>query len=206
VPSAAARPNANAAGKPAIILTTPNPELATELEQAGNIVLPLKWTGDGAPSRRAVLGQYETNARAIMTGDALPLIRAREIVSAATELAARTDVDPSRIGVYARGVAGVPALFATAASDQIARVWLDRTPYSYERAYDTPAPQELFETVVPGFFLHWDLPEVAKLAGTKRIVWTDPTDWRANVVKLPGEYRYKPSDANLAPQAYRPGF
>jgi hypothetical protein len=197
---------ASGAGKPAIILTTPNPELAAELERAGNVVTTLKWTGTDAPNRRPLIGEYETNSRAMMIGDALPLIRAREIVAAAAELAGRADVDGRRIGVYARGVAGIPALFAAATTEQIARVWLERTPHSYERALETPVPQELFETVIPGFLLKWDLPDVAGVAGAKRVVWTDPTDWRATVVKLPGEYRYRPSDANLAGDAYRPGF
>ncbi|HET8548219.1 MAG TPA: acetylxylan esterase [Bryobacteraceae bacterium] len=206
VPAPPVRRSAGDAGRPAMILATPNPELAGELERTGNVVLTLKWTGTGAPNRRPLVGEYETNTRAMMIGDALPLIRAREIVAAAAELANRPDVDAGRIGIYARGVAGVPALFAAAASEQIARVWLERTPYSYERALDTPVPQELFETVIPGFLLKWDLGDVAALAGPKRVVWTDPTDWRANVVKLPGDYRYKPSDANLGAEAFRPGF
>ena len=202
----AAQPSRSSGGsKPAIILVSADKELTAELERAGHVVHTLQWTAHAA-SARSLLGEYSNSARALMVGDALALIRAREVVAAAAELASRPEVDPRRIGVYARGVAGIPVLFAAAASPQIARVWLEATPHSYESALDTPVPQRLFESAVPGFLLRWDLADVAKLVGRDRLVWTDPTDWRTNVVKLGGDYRYKPSEANLEGPAYRPGF
>jgi dienelactone hydrolase len=202
---APASQRSSTAGKPAMILVAADKQLAAALDLAGHIVHTLQWTGHGSTGRPLV-GEYEMTARAMLIGDALPVIRAREIVAAAAALAARPDVDPRRIGVYARGVSGIPVLVAAAASPQIGRIWLDGTPHSFASALETPVPQRLFEAAIPGFLLDWDLSDLADLAGRDRVVWTDPVDWRATVVKLSGNYRYKPSDANLDSAAYRPGF
>ena len=60
---------------------------------------------------------------------------------------------------------------------------------------------ELFDVVIPGFALHWDLRDLVLAMGERQVLWTDPTNWMRKVVSLgpPFRYRYVLGDAtNLA--------
>lgn len=43
---------------------------------------------------------------------------------------------------------------------------------------------DLFDAVIPGFALHWDLDDLVKAMGARPVLWTDPTDWMRRVVAL----------------------
>ncbi len=50
----------------------------------------------------------------------------------------------------------------------------------------------LFDAVIPGFALHWDLDDLTKAMGERQVLWTDPTNWMQRPVALgpPFQYRY----------------
>ena len=49
----------------------------------------------------------------------------------------------------------------------------------------------LFDAVIPGFALHWDLDNVTKAMGTRPVLWTDPTNWMDHVVPVGPSFRYR---------------
>jgi hypothetical protein len=119
-------------------------------------------------------------------------MRAHDILRGVDLLAARGDVDPSSIHAMARGVKGIWLLLAAATDTRIGKIWLDRTPYSLRLALQNTMNTDLFEAVIPGFVLRWDLIDLARAMGTRPVMWTDPTTWMRRVVGLglPFQYRY----------------
>jgi hypothetical protein len=82
-------------------------------------------------------------------------------------------------------------LLAAAADPRIGKVWLDKTPYSLRSALEGPMNTGLFEAVIPGFALRWDLEDLVKPMGNRSVLWTDPTNWMGRVVAAGPSYRYR---------------
>jgi len=170
---------------------------AKRLADDGQIVAIVAPSGRGSDSERPRSGNWMNNTRAWLVGRNLPAMHAAEINAAVSALAARADVDPSRISARASGVSGVAVLLAAAVNPRIQSLILDRTPYSVRSAIDAPIHTNLHDAVIPGFALKWDLADLRALMAPRKVVWTDPTDWMGNVVKPAGEYRYTSSDPNV---------
>jgi hypothetical protein len=133
-----------------------------------------------------------TNARANQIGRNLPALRAHDILRGVDVLAARNDVDPASIRAAARGVKGIWLLLAAAIDSRIGKVWLDRTPFSLHAALEHSMNTDLFDAVIPGFVLHWDLDDLVKAMGNRPVLWTDPSNWMGRPAPSgPGfQYRY----------------
>jgi dienelactone hydrolase len=192
---------AGAQKRPAIILVQDslNPGAEAEALRAdGHVVALVALSGRGGDSERPRSGNWMNNTRAWLVGRNLPAMHAAEISAAVTELAARPDVDGSRITARASGVAGIALLLAAAVNPQIGSVSLNRTPHSVRAAIDAPIHTNLHDAVIPGFALKWDLSDLRDLVRPRTVVWKDPTDWMGNVVPLDGSYTYSPTDPNAA--------
>jgi hypothetical protein len=50
---------------------------------------------------------------------------------------------------------------------------------------------DLFDVVIPGFALHWDLDDLVKAMGDRSVLWTDPTNWMEHPITLHGPFRYR---------------
>jgi hypothetical protein len=74
---------------------------------------------------------------------------------------------------------------------RIGKVWLDRTPYSLRTALENSMNTDLFDAVIPGFALHWDLEDLRKAMGNRPVLWTDPTNCMERPVFLGSGYRYR---------------
>ena len=132
-----------------------------------------------------------TNARANRIGRKLPAMRAHDSVRGIDLLAARTDVDPGSIRAVARGVKGIWLLLAAAVDPRIGKVWLDRTPYSLRAALENAMNTDLFDAVIPGFALRWDLEDLIKAMGNRSVLWTDPANWMGHPAALGAPFRYR---------------
>ncbi len=73
----------------------------------------------------------------------------------------------------------------------IDKIWIDRTPYSLRAALDHSMAADLWDAVIPGFVLHWDLDDLVKAMGKRQVMWTDPTNWLRQVVALGPRYQYR---------------
>jgi cephalosporin-C deacetylase-like acetyl esterase len=184
----------SAARRPAVLIVADesSAQLAQKICQAGRTVLELNVRDSpGEYDRRPFIGNWKTNARADLIGRNLPAMRAHDIVRAVDLLAARSDVDPAAIRAAARGVKGIWLLLAAATDTRIGTVWLDKTPYSLRVVLERPMNTDLFEAVIPGFALHWDLEDLVRAMGERPVMWTDPTNWMRKIVPLGPPFRYR---------------
>ena len=155
------------------------------------MVLELEPRDSPGEGERPFVGNWLTNARADQIGRNLPAMRAHDILRGIDLLAARHDVDPSSIRAVARGVKGIWLLLAAAVDNRIGKVWLDRTPYSLRAALENSMNTDLFDAVIPGFALHWDLNDLTKAMGDRPVLWTDPTNWMGHPFSLGPPFRYR---------------
>jgi cephalosporin-C deacetylase-like acetyl esterase len=171
--------------------------LSERIARTGRVVLELEPRDAPGEGERPFIGNWITNARADQIGRNLPAMRAHDILRGIDVLYTRTDVDPSSIRAMARGVKGIWLLLAAAVDDRIGKIWLDRTPYSLRAALENSMNTELFDAVIPGFALHWDLEDLVKAMGSRPVLWTDPANWMGHPVPLgpPFRYRYPVGDA-----------
>lgn len=179
--------------KPALLLVkdrTSTP-LAEAAAAKGNVVLELEPRDSPSPDNRPYLGNWIVNARANAIGRNLPAMRAHDILRGVDLLSSRDDVDPSSIRAAARDVKGIWLLLAAAVDPRIAKIWLDRTPHSLSTAMDSAIHTNLFDAMIPGFLLHWDLSDLVKAMGTRPVLWTDPADWMGHIVPLGAGFRYR---------------
>ncbi len=166
--------------------------LADAMVRVGRVVMELQ--PRDSPSQndgRPFLGNWLTNERADLVGRNLAAMRAHDILRAVDVLAARSDVDAASIRGYARGVKGFWLLLAAAVDPRIGKVWLDRTPWSFQPAFEGQLSLNLFDAMIPGFALHWDLPDLVKAMGTRPVMWSDPTNWMDEAVFPGPAFRYR---------------
>lgn len=167
--------------------------LAERIAKTGRVVLELEPRDSPTQedNHRPYVGNWLTNARADLIGRNLPSMRAHDILRGVDLLAARSDVDPASIRAAARGVKGIWILLAAAVDTRIGKVWLDRTPYSLRAALENPMNTNLFDAVIPGFALRWDLDDLTKALGNRLVLWTDPTNWMGRTIPLGSRFRYR---------------
>jgi cephalosporin-C deacetylase-like acetyl esterase len=165
--------------------------LAERIRNTGRVVLELEPRDSPGEGERPFVGNWLTNTRADQIGRNLPAMRAHDILRGIDVLAARHDVDPASIRAVARGVKGIWLLLAAAVDPRIGGIWLDRTPYSLRAALRNAMNTGLFDAVIPGFALHWDLSDLVKAMGDRRVLWTDPTNWMERPVALGPSFQYR---------------
>lgn len=165
---------------------------AEAMVKAGWVVLEL-YPRDmpDAVDGRPWLGNWVTNERVDLIGRNLAAMRAHDVLVGVDVLTARPDVDAGTIRGYARGAKGFWMLMAAAMDKRIGALWLERTPWSYGAALDAPLAGFLFEAMIPGFALHWDMSDLREAMGPRPVLWTDPANWMNQVVDAGPKYRYR---------------
>ena len=191
--------------KPAVVLVRgdehgdgmPLSAIAEQMAKLGRVVLEMKPRNSLLKNTEGpYTGDWITDLQANLIGRNLPAMRAHDILRGVDLLRAHNDVDPGSICGVARGVAGTWLLLAAAADSRLGKIWLDKAPYSLRSSLENPMTFDLWDAVIPGFILHWDLQDLAKVMATRQVLWTDPTNWMGKVVALgpPYQYRYVPGD------------
>jgi dienelactone hydrolase len=166
--------------------------MAEHMAKAGRVVLEME------PRRSQMevhegpfAGDYVTDVQADLIGLNLPAMRAHDILRGVDLLAARPDVNPDSIRAAARGVSGIWLLLAATVDPRISKIWIDRTPSSLHSALDNTMAADLWDAVIPGFILHWDLNDLVKAMGQRQVMWTDPTNWLRKAVDVGRAYQYR---------------
>lgn len=184
----------SAGRKPAVLLLAGKLSdlLAERIAQLGGVVLVLEPRhSPRQDDRRPYVGDWLANTRADQIGVSLPGLRAHDILRGVDLLASRKDVDAGSIRAAGQGVKGIWLLLAAAADPRIRKVWLDKTPYRLLEALQNTLNTSLYDAVIPGFALHWDLEDLIKVIGDRPVMWTDPTNWMGRVVPLGPRFRYR---------------
>jgi len=180
--------------KPAVLLLAGRLSdlLAEKIAKTGRVVLKLEPRRSVAfDDRRPYVGDWLANTRADQIGVSLSAKRAHDILRGVDLLCARQDVDASSIRAAGQGVKGIWLLLAAAVDPRIRKVWLDRTRYSILEALQNTLNTSLSDAVIPGFALHWDLQDLSKAMGDRRVMWTDPVNWMGRVVSVGPRFQYR---------------
>lgn len=180
--------------KPALLLVQDklSAPLAQAAATAGSVVLEI--APRDSPSQddhRPFLGNWVTNSRADTIGRNLAAMRAHDLVCGVDLLSSREEVNPKLIRGMARDVKAIWLLLAAAADPRIGGIWLDHAPYSFAAAMEGPLHTNLFDALIPGFLLHWDVPDLVRALGARPVLWSDPADWMGHIVPLTGPFRYR---------------
>jgi hypothetical protein len=142
----------------------PVARMAEKMAGMGQVVLEMEPRKSlMANNQGPFTGDWAANFQANLIGLNLPAWRAHDILRGVDLLRARSDVDPGAIRGSARGVEGIWLLLATAADPRIGSIWLDRTPYGMRAALENSMGADLWDAVIPGFVLHWDLNDLVRL-------------------------------------------
>ena len=165
---------------------------AEGMAAAGHVVLELEPRDSPAGNdHRPYLGNWQTNARVDAIGGSLPAMRAHDLLRGVDYLLTRKEVAPGSVIASGRDVRGIWLLLAAAVDPRIESVWVDRTPQSLASALDGPLAASIFEATIRGFLLHWDLQDLVKAMGPRKVLWTDPTNWMSQVQTLGPPFRYR---------------
>jgi hypothetical protein len=166
--------------------------LAAKIAETGRVVLVLEPRHSlSYEDRRPYVGNWLANTRAQQIGVSLPGRRAHDILRGVDLLCSRKDVDPGSIRAGGQGVKGIWLLLAAAADRRIQKAWLDKTPYSLFEALQNTLNTSLYDAVIPGFVLHWDLEDLVELMRGRPVIWTDPTNWMGRVVSVGPRFQYR---------------
>jgi len=157
--------------------------LASDLAKAGTVVLEVTpRTSPSSYDGRPFVGNWQENSRADLVGLNLPILRARDLIRGVDILAARPDVDPARIRGIARGVKSLWLLYAAVADPRIRSVSLERAPARLDTLLDRPIGNFLFDALIPGFLLRWDIPDLEKALDGRPVERTNPAGWMGEPV------------------------
>lgn len=177
------------------------------LVRAGHVVLSIDARGLGETRITAFengsdwfrhFGDWTSGMTAIMTGSTLTGQRAADIVRGLDLLAARPEVDPSRLYGVGREAGGVPLLHAAAFDARLRRIVLERSLLSYQSVVDSRLHRGIFEQVVPGALKLYDLPDLVRLMGTRKVAVIDPVSSMGIPVALADARRLYPAAARRA--------
>lgn len=122
-------------------------------------------------------GGWIDHTRAWLIGLNLPSIRANDLLHEIRKELPNYE----KVHLHAWAWGGITALYAAHAEPRIAKVWLERTPWSLELAMRAPLHRNLHEAIIPGIALAGDFQNFTD----KRFFWVDPNDWNENRLEKP---------------------
>jgi cephalosporin-C deacetylase-like acetyl esterase len=163
---------ADGAGKSAAAKT------AQELASTGLAVLCIDVRGAGETRPGADLndtefyryfGDYEDAMTAILLRRTLVAMRALDVIRGVDLLAARPDVDAASIGALGVGEAAVPLLYAAAIDSRLRTLAFERMLLSYDAVATGGLHKLIFEQIVPGALIDFDLPDLVGVVAPRPI-------------------------------------
>jgi cephalosporin-C deacetylase-like acetyl esterase len=107
-----------------------------------------------------------------------PLIGQRvwDVLCCLNYVAARPDVDQSRIGLFGNGASGLEALFSAALDNRVKAVLLERTLTDFASLVKADDYNLGVDSVAFGFLKHFDLPEISSAIAPRPLWLSNPVD------------------------------
>jgi cephalosporin-C deacetylase-like acetyl esterase len=165
----------NAAGKSAD--APPGGDLEA-LVRAGRIVLAVDvrgWGESGVESGpRGYTPLYRTVMRALLVGETLIGAQVADALAAFEYLAARPEVDRTRVDVLGKANGGTVALLAAALEPRLGRVATEGAVVSYLDVVRAPVHQGILDLVASGILMDFDLPDAARAAAVHPVWIVNP--------------------------------
>jgi cephalosporin-C deacetylase-like acetyl esterase len=154
------------------------------LAEAGVVVLApdlrgfgeTRATPEGGSEWSRALGDYDSAMTAMLTRTTLVGMRALDVMRGVDILAARADVDPSRMSAIGRGGAAIPLLHAAFLDARIGRLTLDGMLASYDMVVRRAVNRGVFEQVIPGVLKSYDLPDLIAGLAPRQVIIADAVD------------------------------
>jgi cephalosporin-C deacetylase-like acetyl esterase len=213
-------PNGGPARKPAVIFADGKGKAsaAAEAEQLAakgyvTLVPDLRGFGETQPAldRRDSFvrnfGDYRNTLTALLIGKTMVGMRAADLVRAVDLLAARQDVDPSRINVVGRTAAAIPALFAALFDSRIKSLAVDGMLLSYDAVVKQRIHQEIVDQIVPSALKYFDLPDVIAAIAPRRVAvfnGVNPLGREVTIGRLRQEYPHAASEIAVRDREEQP--
>ena len=180
-------PEAGAARKPAVVLADGEGKAAPaksaeQLARDGVVVLSVDLRGMGetriAPDLNDTefyryFGDFEDAMTGILMKRTLVGMRARDIVRGLDLLAAMPEVDAARISGIGRRGGAVPMLYAAVFDSRLKSVSLENMLVSYDAVATTAMQRRVFEDIVPGALVDFDLPDLARAVAPRKVWVSD---------------------------------
>ena len=220
VPALLFVPKGGEARKPAIVFADAGGKStaaaeAAQLAAKGYIVLApdLRGFGETQPQldRRDYFvrnfGDYENTLTALIIGKTMIGMRASDLVRGVDLLAARNDVETSRIAVTGRSAAALPALFAALFDDRIRTLALDGMLVSYESVVNERIHQGIVDQVIPSALKYFDLPDVIAAIAPRRVAvfnGVNPLGQELTLGRLRQEYAASPAELGVRDREEQP--
>jgi len=181
-------PDSGQARKPAVLIADGNgkaaaAKVAEPLAKSGTVVLSVDLRGLGETRITQDLndsesyryfGDYEDAMTAILMNRTLAAMRARDIVRGLDMLAAQPEVDPARLSGIGRHGAAVPLLYAALFDPRLKSISLEDMLVSYDAVATTAMQRKVFEDIVPGALLAFDLPDLVGTIAPRSVWISDP--------------------------------
>ena len=115
-------------------------------------------------------GDYENVMTALLLRRSMVAMRALDIVRGIDVLSARRDLNGASISALGVGDAAVPLLYAAAFEPRLKSLAFERMLVSYDAVATAGLHKLIFEQIVPGALIDYDLPDLAG-AIAPRPVW-----------------------------------
>jgi cephalosporin-C deacetylase-like acetyl esterase len=186
LPALVLTPGTGAASSPAVLYVNPVGRMAEAapggdleaLVKAGYLVLApdLRGWGESGPPKKpdGYSSSYQTSMRAILVGRTMLGMRVGDLLRVFDYLAARPDVDPTRIAVLGKGNGGVVALVAAALEPRLRKIACQGAVLSYMEVVRAKLHENMIEIVVPGVLREFDLPDLAASIAPRPLWIVDP--------------------------------
>jgi cephalosporin-C deacetylase-like acetyl esterase len=168
------------AGKGAILVAAA--EIPPAFQPAGidSIVVhvpPRPWPAGTEAAKAPIQGaHYLLSLRAQLTGLTLVGMRADDIIRAVDDLAARPEIDPTRITAYASGPSAIALLHAAALDKRITRVVISDTIDSFRAIATEPLHRNAPEYMIPGVLQYYDIPDLIRAIAPRTVEVVKPVD------------------------------
>lgn len=163
-----------------------------EIEQfvkAGLIVLAIDLRGMGETRYRGdesdddfpvYFGDFDSAMTALHMGKSLVGMRMVDVIRGVDLLAARAEVDRTRIIGFGKDAGAVPLLYASAMDERIGKIALEGMLASYQTVINQRIHRQIFEQVVTGVLRSFDLPDLVAALAPRQV-------WIVNAVNALGQ-------------------
>jgi cephalosporin-C deacetylase-like acetyl esterase len=169
--------------KPAILMLDSLEHAAPELDRmtsTGWIAVALQPTPSPPGTeglKSAYLGSFNLlSLRAFLVGKTIIGLQIDDAIRAVDSLAARPDVDASRITIYGNGPLGIVALHTAALDSRIRSVVVENTLASYRMVLDQSLHRNISEVMIPGVLRKYDVGNLMMAISPRSVTIVNPQD------------------------------
>ncbi len=180
-----------------------------EIEQfvkAGMIVLALDLRGWGETRSLndengsdfpVYFGDFVSAMTALHIGRPLVGMRMTDVLRSVDLLAARADVERTKIYGFGKDAGALPLLHAAVMDDRIRKIALEGMLASYQTIIQQRIHRQVFEQVIPGVLRSYDLPDVVAAVAPRPVWIVNGVNALGQRIKLPELKKQYPATAAL---------